>query len=378
MRHKRPFILLAALLSFLAVGMSAADTVPGHALTRTVRIGDVMTVEGVRENPLVGYGFTVGLNGTGDRQQTVFSMQTLANILIRMGVQVPGSVILARNVAGVFVTANLPPFARPGTRIDVGVSSTGDAKSLEGGTLLLTPLYGSDGQVYAVAQGPVILGGYTAGGRANSVTVNHPTAGRIPAGAVVELNTSIDLSQMKKLALLLRDPDFSGAENAANAINRDFAASVATAVDSRRIEIQMAALGNQPIPATLARIENLSFVIRERAKVVVNERTGTIVMGKGVTLGAAAILQGNLSVQISTEFEPSQPAPFSNGKTVVVPQTTVQTKESAAHRVELREGATVEDLVNGLQAIGATSRDVIAILEALKADGALQAELEVI
>jgi len=337
-----------------------------------------MTVEGVRDNPLIGYGFTVGLNGTGDRQQTIFAMQTLANILRRMGVQVPGNVILARNVASVFVTANLPPFARPGTRVDVNVSSTGDAKSLEGGTLLLTPLYGPDGQVYAVSQGPIVLGGYTGGVRGNSVQVNHPTAGRIPAGAVVERDCSIDLSQMKRLSLLLREADFGGAENAAAAINRDFAANVATAIDSRRVEVQLAALGNHAVPEVLARIESLSFTVHPRAKVVVNERTGTVVMGRDVSLGTAAILHGNLAIEITTVYEASQPAPYSKGQTVVLPQTTVQTKESPAHRVDLHEGATVEDLVNGLQAIGATARDVIAILEALKADGALQAELEVI
>jgi flagellar P-ring protein precursor FlgI len=369
---------VALVVAFAALprpGRSAsADNAP---LGRSVRIGDVTTVEGVRDNPLVGYGLAVGLNGTGDRQQTLFSMQTLANILRKMGVQVPGAVILARNVASVFVTANLPPFARPGQRLDVDVASTGDAKSLEGGVLLLTPLYGSDGKVYAVAQGPLVLGGYTAGGRGNQVQVNHPTTGRIPAGALVERDTAIDLTQMKTISLLLREPDFITAQNAASAINQSFGKGVATAVDGRRIEIPVAAVG-QPVPEVLARIEALPIAVHPRARVVINERTGTVVMGKEVSLGAASILHGNLAIEITTVFQVSQPAPLSSGQTVVVPQTTVQAQEQPAHRVELKEGATVEDLVNGLQAIGATARDIIAILEALKAAGSLQAELEVI
>jgi len=377
MRIKHSLSALTFSVLFAAGHALAAD-IP--EIKRSVRIGDISTVEGVRDNPLVGYGLVAGLNGTGDRQQTVFSMQTLASILKKMGVQAPAAVIVARNVASVFVTASLPPFARPGTQIDVNVASTGDAKSLEGGVLLLTPLYGPDGQPYAVAQGPLVLGGYTGGGRMGTgVTVNHPTTGRIPAGALVERDTSVDLSRMQKVNLLLRESDFTTAQNAATAINSSLKKSVATAVDGRRVEIVMAGVSGQTVPDLLALIEDLPITVHERAKVVVNERTGTVVLGRNVSLGAASILHGNLAVEITTVYQVSQPAPLSNtGQTKIVPQTTVQTQESPAHKVELKEGATVEDLVNGLQAIGATARDIIAILEALRDAGSLQAQLQVI
>ncbi len=376
MKHKPSVVLMVLLLV-------VPSLIPGAPATstegRSVRIGDVTTVEGVRDNMLFGYGLVVGLNGTGDRQQTVFSMQTLANILRKMGVQAPATIILARNVGAVFVTTNLPPFGRPGSRIDVEVASTGDAKSLEGGMLLMTPLYGSDGLVYAVAQGALVLGGYSSGANANAVQVNHPTAGRIPGGALIERDTSIDLSQMKKLSLTLRQGDFATAENTATALNAAFGRPLAHAMDSRRIEVSLTDSGGQTVPQLLARIEDIKVTVHPQTKVVVNERTGTVVMGSDVSLGACSIMHGNLAIEISTVYQVSQPSPLSSGaQTAVVPQTTVQSKESPARRVELKEGATVEDLVNGLQGIGATARDIIAILEALRAAGSLQAELEVL
>jgi len=342
-----------------------------------VHIGDIATIEGVSDNTLMGYGIAMGLNGSGDRQETFFAMQTLANVLRKMGVQVPGAVILARNVASVFWTATLPPFAAPGARIDVNVSSIGDAKSLEGGMVLLTPLYGPDGQVYAVAQGPIVLGGYTGGSQGNNVQVNHPTAGRIPSGAIIERALSVDLSQAKKLSWLLRQSDFTTAENLANAINREIGGGIATAIDSRRVEMNV---GGRNVPQLLAQVENLPVTVNERARVVVNERTGTVVMGGKVTLGACSVLHGNLAIAITTEFEVSQPSPLSQtGQTEVVPKVNVQVKEEQpARRLELKEGTTVGDLVNGLQAMGATSHDIVAILEGIKAAGALNAELVVI
>jgi flagellar P-ring protein precursor FlgI len=370
-------VLLGASLSGAAATPRAATVVPPDA--HMARLGDVMTVKGVRDNLLMGYGLVVGLNGTGDRQQTIFSMQTLANILRKMGVQVPGATILARNVGAVFVTANLPPFARPGEKIDVNCASAGDAKSLQGGVLLMTPLYGSDGVVYAVAQGPLTIAGYSVGTRGNVTELNHPTTGRIPNGALVERDTAIDLGQMQTVSLLLRDADFVTAENAADAINKTLGKSVATAVDGRRVDVPVAASGLGSAMNLLAKIEDVEVRVNPKARVVVNERTGTVVMGKDVTLGAASIMHGNLAIQITTVFQVSQPAALSpGGQTVVVPQTTVETNEEAAKRVELKEGATVEELVNGLQSIGATARDIIAILEALKAAGSLRAELEVI
>jgi len=362
-------VLLVWLLT--AALASAATAPPPHQ----VLIRDITTVEGVRDNQLIGYGMVVGLNGTGDRRQTVFSTQTLSNILQRMGVQVPPSAVRVNNIAAVFVTASLPPFARPGMRLDVTVSSAGDAKSIEGGLLLLTPLFGPDGQTYAAAQGPLTIGGYTAGASGTSKQVNHPTVGRVADGAIVERDAMVELAKLPRLCLLLRDANFSQAEDVAAAINRDFERKIASAVDSRRIDI---APTGDPIPALLARVENLKVPLHIKAKVVVNERTGTIVMGKEVRLGAVSILQGSLSIEIATVYEVVQPAPLSNGQTAVVPQVTTQAEEKPARRVELQEGATVEQLVSGLQAIGATARDVISVLQAIKAAGGLEAELEVI
>jgi flagellar P-ring protein precursor FlgI len=367
--------VLAALLvlTLLSTTPLAAEDTLQKALIR-----DVTSVEGIRENPVLGYGMVVGLRGTGDRQQTIFTTQTLANILQHMGVQIPAGTIKVNNVASVFVTASLPPFASPGTRLDVTVSSVGDARSLEGGLLLLTPLYGADGKIYGAAQGAILLGGYTAGNGANSKQLNHPTVGRIPGGGLVERDSSLDLHKLERVSLLLSDPNFSTAEEVAGVINREFKGEIASVVDSRRVDLNAAAAGTTSLPALLARVENLAVEVRHRARVVVNERTGTVVMGKEVRLGAVSILHGNLSIAVTTEFLVSQPNPLSTGKTEVVPETTVKTEEAPARRIELNEGASVEQLVSGLQKIGATARDVIAILQAIKAAGALEADLEVI
>jgi flagellar P-ring protein precursor FlgI len=343
-----------------------------------IKIRDLTNVEGVRENPLIGYGMVVGLTRTGDSQQTIFTTQTLANIMQRMGAQIPPLTARVANVAAVFVTSSLPAFARPGTQLDVTVSSIGDAKSLEGGLLLLTPLYGADGQVYAAAQGPIAVGGYAIGGAGASKQLNHPTVGRIPAGGRVERILPFDFNHLTPVSLLLRDPDFSMAGEISDAINREFGHTVASARDGGRVEVDPGATGVTNMTAILARIENLTVAVQRRARVVVNERTGTIVMGKDVRLGAVSILHGGYSVQISTAYTVSQPAPFSQGKTEVAPETDLQAKDKAARRLEIGEGASIEELVGGLQNMGATARDVISILQAIKAAGALDADLEVI
>jgi flagellar P-ring protein precursor FlgI len=349
--------------------------------THVARLKDITSVEGIRENQLIGYGLVVGLAGTGDKQQTIFSVQTLGNMLQRMGISIQNqiSTIQVRNIAAVFVTASLPAFARPGIKIDVTVSSIGDAKSLAGGTLLITPLSAADGQIYAVAQGPLVIGGYSAGSSANAKVVNHPTVGRIPFGALVERDTSINLEQFTSLSILLRDPDFEAARELAAVINRELGGNVARVVDSRRVEIADIKAAAGDVPALMARIGDLTIHTKPPAKVVVNERTGTVVMGGNVTISACAILHGNLSIQVTTEFQVSQPAPFSKtGQTEVVPQTTVQAQETPVQVVQLKEGATVEELVRGLQTLGASARDVVAILQAIKAAGALNSDLEVL
>jgi flagellar P-ring protein precursor FlgI len=376
MSRYKNFAALAILL--LLAGLAAGEENESHK----VFIRDIASVAGVRDNSLVGYGLVVGLRGTGDKQQTYFTVQTLASMLARMGVEIPPSVLQStvqvKNVAAVMVTATVPPFSPPGMRLDILVSSVGDARSLEGGTLVLTPLYAADGQVYAAAQGPLVVGGYAAGGGANSKQVNHPTVGRVPSGGVIERDSSLDLAKLSELAFVLNESDFTTAQQVAAVINRQWVAPIANAVDGRRIAINLSAAASTPVPRLLAQIENLEVEVRRRAKVVVNERTGTVVMGRDVHLGAVSILHGSFSVEVTTAYKVSQPNVLAGGKTEVVPETSVKATDTPARNVELGEGASVEELVTRLQAIGATARDVVSILQAIKAAGALEAELEVI
>jgi flagellar P-ring protein precursor FlgI len=361
-------------LLFVFAGPRAMGDDARHVLVR-----DITTIEGIRENPLIGYSVVVGLNRTGDSQQTQFTTQTLANVLQRLGVQVPATTIQVRDVAAVMVTASLPPFARPGTTLDVTVSSIGDAKSIEGGVLLLTSLHAADGQVYAEAQGALTLGGYTAGGAGNSKVVNHATVGRVPGGGIVERDTSIDLKHMKVLSLALRDPDFTAARDVANAINHEFGKDLASALDSRHVDVNVDQSGVSSVPTLIAQVQNLTVSIHPPAKVVMNERTGTIVMGGDVKLSPVSVLHGDLTVEVTTTFAVSQALPqATGGKTEIVPETDVQAHDKAARSFQLKEGANVEELINGLHAMGATARDIVAILQAIKAAGGLQAELEVL
>ena len=363
-------------LAVLAAALPLSADTPSSELSR---IKDVATVEGIRDNQLIGYGIVVGLRGTGDSSQTVFPYQTLVSTLERMGVNLPQgqatSSLQVRNMAAVFIAATLPPFARPGNKIDVTVSSAGDARSIEGGLLLMTPLYGPDGQIYAQAQGPLILGGYSVQSNGSSKSVNHPTTGRIPDGGIVERAVLLDLAHLRPLSLLLNDPDFRTAELVAASVNKTLGSNVAHAVDSRRIEITTTP--DEDIPELLARVEAIEVQVFPRARVVVNERTGTIVIGGQVRLQPVSILHGGLVVDVISQTQVSQPNAFGQGTTQVVQQTTIQAQDKPANRIELREGATVDDLVQSLQQIGATARDIISILQAMKEAGALEADLEV-
>ena len=370
-RHIFFAVLLISLSGALVA--RAEDEAPQGA-----RLKDITTVEGIRDNPIMGYGVVVGLSRTGDSQQTVFSIQTLANLLQRMGLQIPAAAVRVNNIAAVFVTATLPPFARPGMKIDVTVSSIGDAKSLAGGILLMTPLKSSSGSVYAVAQGPLTLGGYSAGGAGNSKVVNHLTVGRIPDGASVEQDASVALGTMSTLSLLLRDPDFGVATDIAAAINKEVGKDVAHAVDSRRVEIASPNDTAGGVPSLMARIDSLQIHVQATAKVAVNERTGTIVMGGATRIGPCSIMHGNLAIEIATKYEVSQPEALSKGQTTVVPQTEVQATEKPVQLIQLKQGASVEELVRGLQTMGASARDIVSILQAIKSAGALEADLEVL
>jgi flagellar P-ring protein precursor FlgI len=354
---------------------AASDT------NRLVLVRDITSVEGIRDNMLVGYGLVVGLSGTGDRQQTIFTVQTLANAMQKMGVLISPGAVVVKNIAAVFVTASLPPFARPGAKLDVTVSSVGDAKSLEGGVLLMSALHGPDGQVYAEAQGPLVLGGYSAGNGANGKQVNATTVGLIPEGAIVERDTSVDISGFKTVSLLLRNPDFSTAEDIANAVNLEFRKPVAAALDSSRVDISVTEASAASVPMLISRVQKLMLKVHTPAKIVINERTGTIVMGGDVKLSPVSVIHGSLSIQVVTRYEVSQPlvAPLKGnaGQPVVVPDTTISVNDAPAQSMRLDEGANVEELVSGLHAIGTTARDVVAILQAIKAEGGMQADLEV-
>jgi flagellar P-ring protein precursor FlgI len=363
-----------ALLAGLLVALSAFASDADHK----VMIRDLTQIQGVRDNQLVGYGLAIGLKSTGDSQQTYFTVQTLANSLQRMGVQISPSVVVVKNVAAVFVTATLPPFARPGMRIDVTVSSVGDAKSIQGGVLLLTALRAANGEVFAEAQGPLVIGGYSEGAGGNSKTVNQPTVGRIAQGATVERDASVDLSRFKTVSFLLLNSDFTAARDIAEVINKEFGKPIANALDSRRIDVDVAASGAPSVPILISRVQNLSINFRSPAKVVVNERTGTIVMGGDVRLSPVSVIQGSLTIDIETKHVVVEPPPLSNGKTEVVDETKTTVNDAPAQSIQLEEGANVDELIKGLHAIGATSHDIISILQAIKAAGGLQADLEVI
>jgi flagellar P-ring protein precursor FlgI len=342
------------------------------------RVKDVAAFEGVRDNQLVGYGLVVGLNGTGDRSQTFFSTQTLAYMLERSGIAISPDRVRVKNIAAVMVTTNLPPFVRQGSRIDVTVSSIGDAQSLQGGVLIMTTLKAANGETYATAQGGVVLGGFSAGGRGNNVQVNHPTAGRISNGGIVERQVPVDLAGKSRLNLVLHSNDFTTASRAVQAINEAAGTGVATALDGRTIAVNVPPTFSQRIVEFMALVENATMEVDALAKVVINEKTGTVVMGKEVKISHVSVIHGSLSLQVGTTLNVSQPEPFSEGRTTVVPERTVNAQEEKGKSMTLKEGATVEEIVRALNAIGATPRDVIAILQAIKAQGALQAEIEVI
>lgn len=365
-------LLLACLLATLA-------SVPTQAAP-LVRVKDLASVEGVRSNPLVGYGLVVGLQGTGDGTQAAFTIQSLANLLRRSGITIPQSSVRVRNVAAVMVTVDLPPFARPGQRLDIQVSSIGDAKSLQGGTLLMTPLLGPDGNTYAVAQGAVSIGGaFLGGGGGNSVQKNHPTTGRIPAGAVVERGVPTGFQSASGFRLLLHTPDFATASRVADSVNFVLGPRTARAEDAVSIRIDAPdTLAGDPV-TFLARVQAIEVQPDTTAKVIINEKTGTVVMGQQVRVSKVAVAHGNLTVEVRTVLTASQPAPLSEkGETVVLPQREVFAEEEPDRILTLEDGITVSELVDALNALGVSSRDMIAILQAMQVAGALHAEIVVL
>ena len=344
------------------------------------RLKELVSLEGVRDNQLMGYGLVVGLRGTGDRTQTLFSAQSVANLLERMGLTVNPLLIQVKNTAAVMVTATLPPYAQPGAKIDVTVAAMGDSPSLQGGILLMTGLQGPDGQIYAVAQGATVLGGYAvaaaAGGASASQVVNHPTVGRIPDGAIVE-RAAPTTKIGNTVRLMLHEADFTTAARVAEVINQKFS-GVANAESAGVIAVNLPPEAQKNPTEFVSELEALTVETDRRSRIVVNERTGTIVMGNDVRIAPVAIMQGDLTVEVQTILNVSQPAPFGQGTTEVTPQVDVQAKEDRARDILLKQGATVEELVRALSAIGSTPRDIIAILQNLKSAGALEAELEVI
>jgi flagellar P-ring protein precursor FlgI len=349
-------------------------------LVLATRIKDIASFDGVRDNQLLGYGLVVGLNGSGDSDQTKFPVQTLTNLLERSGISIRRTDITVKNIAAVMVTANLPPMAKQGTRLDVLVSSMGDAKSLAGGTLLMTPLKGGDGQVYAVAQGAVSTSSFSYGGQAASAQKNHPTAGRVPEGALVERELPYALTNRSQLRLNLHQPDFTTASRVASVINKKFQSAIAVCNDPGSVTLSLPEKYQGNTVEFAAALEGLQVQPDMPAKVVLNERTGTIVIGSDVRISTVAVAHGNLTLTIKETPEVSQPEPFSRvGETVVVPRTSVKVNEEKGGGLHLlKEGANIGDVVKALNAIGVTPRDLIGIMQAIKAAGALQGELEII
>jgi len=356
----------------LMVSLESLHT-PAHA----ERIKDIASFEGVRDNQLLGYGLIVGLDGTGDKGQA--SVQGIVNMLKRLDITVTPAELSTKNIAAVVITATLPPFAKPGIKVDALVSTIGDAKSIQGGTLLLTPLKGPDGKVYALAQGPVSIGGFAAEGGAASVQKNHPTAGKIPEGVTIEKEPPFTLGNGETIRLFLHRPDFTTANGVAEKINNIFSGKFAFAADPSTIELLIPDDYKDQVVRFLTRIEMLNVKIDMVAKVVINERTGTVIIGSNVNILPVAIAHGSLAIEINEKAKVSQPFPFApeNAETTIVPRTDIAVEEQRAFLVEV-SGITLGEVVRALNALGVTPRDLISILQALKASGALKAELEII
>jgi len=369
-------VLLGALLGVLPGLLLLA---PLEAAAQA-RIKDIAEFEGVRDNHLIGYGLVVGLNGTGDDlDSAVFTRESLIGMLQRLGVTARDEDLDTANVAAVMITADLPPFARQGTRIDITVSALGDADSLLGGTLVVTPLLGADGEVYAVAQGPVAVAGFTAGGAAEQINKGVPTTGRIPNGAIIEREIGFDMARLETVKIALRNPDFTTASRMAQAVNQAFKAPLARQLDSSTVLVTVPAQHPGGPVGLMTAIEQLRVATDQVARVVIDEQSGVIVMGENVRISTVAIAQGNLTIRITETPQVSQPAPFSeSGATVAVDRTQVQVDEDGDKRLAvLPAGISLQELVNGLNALGVGPRDMITILQAIKASGALQAEIEV-
>lgn len=367
-------IVAAALCVMLCMMAGAAFAASS---TVSARIKDIAKVQGVRSNQLVGYGLVVGLNGTGDSNKTLETLQSVTNMLKEFGVTVSASQLKTKNVAAVMVTAQLPPFVREGDTIDITVSSMGDAKSIQGGTLVQTPLRAANGQVYAVGQGAVSTGGFSAGSSGSSSQKNFPTVGTTPNGAIVERDVEADLGADGKISLSLSRSDFTTASRVAAAVNSRYG-GIARAVNPGRVDVQVPYMYRNDLVGFIAGMEDLYVTPDNIAKVVVNERTGTIVMGGNVAVDEIAITQGGLSIDIQKSNEVNQPPPFTMGETIQTKNTDVTVTEDKANTIVLQATANVNDIVGALNAVGATPRDIISILQAIKAAGALHADLEII
>lgn len=366
-------MMAAVLMALMALSFAA----PADA--KTTRIKDIVAFEGVRDNQLVGYGLVVGLNGSGDTlNNSPFTQQSLIAMLDRLGVNVRGSNLNTGNVAAVMVTASLPPFTNQGARIDVNVSALGDAESLLGGTLLVTPLMGADGEIYAVAQGSINIAGFTAQGEAATITQNIPTTGRIPSGAIVEREIDFNLAELQSVRLSLRNPDFTTSRRVATAINGFLAQPVAESQNNASVKLTLPKNYNGNIVDLITDIEQLPVQPDQVARVIVDENSGVIVMGEDVRISTVAIAQGNLTIQVRETPQVAQPSPFAEaGETQVVPRTNIQVNQGEdANVTQLETGVTLQNLVTGLNSLGVGPRDIITILQAIKAAGALQAEVE--
>src|SRR3954470_1496211 len=359
-RALRPILLVAAVLLALSAPAGA-----------TSRVKDIADFEGVRSNMLVGYGLVVGLNGTGDSlRNSMFTQESLVAMLERLGVSTRGNALNTKNVAAVMVTATLPPFARQGSRIDVSVSALGDSKSLQGGMLLVTPLLGADGEAYAVAQGALSVGGFQAKGDAETVTKGVPTAARIPAGAIIEREVGFALDDLTQVRLALRNPDFTTAERIATAINERLGTTTARAVDPATVALPVPPAYGGRLAQLLGEIEQLPVEPDTAARIVIDESSGIIVMGANVQISRVAVAQGNLTVRVTETPQVSQPNPLADGRTVEVPRTNIEVNDQSGNRmVALEPGVTLKDLVDGLNALGVGPRDLIGILQAIKAAG---------